>query len=110
MDVHEEIERLAEMFIAGELSEEEDREVAAHAEECVDCAAALEAAEAAARTPEPFWRSSGFARAAKGVVAAAVLAGAGPAGQRLQGWPGRGLDAGRARRTSPQHKLPATAP
>ena len=74
MDVHAEIQALAGRFLAGDLPEEEDREVASHAGECEDCAAALEAAQADARAPDPFRETARLAPALRGVAAAAVLA------------------------------------
>jgi len=74
VDVHGDIERLAGSFLEGSLSEEEDREVAAHADECEACADVLAAAEAAARTSPRLWETEGFARVAKGLAAAGVLA------------------------------------
>lgn len=73
MDVHAGIRRLADLFVAGRLTEEADQEVAAHAEECGDCGAELEEAEARARRPHP--SGSSFLRVGKMVLATSFLVG-----------------------------------
>ena len=70
MDVHAEIERLADPYLDGTLPEDEDREVEAHLSTCAECAARFEPPTAEA--PEPFWRSAGFARASKLFLAACI--------------------------------------